>query len=102
MPFLGTQTRQRLQRRKGLPCSQMPLIALRGAHAPLACAVAIACTTRAVLLRESRVVFTFAGLDVDTKYLLLCAAISCWGVAKGGGNVVDSSLADSVPTGARC
>ena len=53
-----------------------------------------------MLLRESRVVFTFAGLDVDTKYLLLCAAICCWGVAKGGGNVVDSSLADSVPTGA--
>ena len=50
-------------------------------------------------LRESRVVFTFAGLDVDTKYLLLCLAICCWGVAKGGGNVVDSSLADSVPTG---
>ena len=65
------------------------------------CAVAIASTTWAVLLRESRVVFTFAGLDVDTKYLLLCLAICCWGIAKGGGNVVDSSLADSVPTGMR-
>ena len=62
-------------------------------------AVAIASTLWAVLLRESRVVFTFAGLEVDTKYLLLCLAICCWGVAKGGGNVVDSSLADSVPTG---
>ena len=62
--------------------------------------MAIVCTTRAVMLRESRVVFTFVGLDVDTKYLLLCVAICCWGVAKGGGNVVDSSLADSVPTGA--
>ena len=62
--------------------------------------MAIVCTTRAVMLRESRVVFTLAGLDVDTKYLLLCVAICCWGIAKGGGNVVDSSLADSVPTGA--
>ena len=69
------------------------------------CAVAILCTTCAVLARNLqhggplRLLFTFGGVHVDPAALLLFAAMALWGAARGGGNVVLTSLADSTPTG---
>ncbi len=70
----------------------------------MCCAVAIALTTCAVLAhnpqRDSpRPLFTALGIDVDLTSLLLLAAMALWGAARGGGNVVLTSLADSVPAG---
>ncbi len=63
------------------------------------CAAAVACTIVAVTMRQSEPVLELLGLPLDAKYLLLCLAALLWGTSRAGGNVVDSSLADSVPTG---
>jgi len=76
--------------------------------APLCRAVAIICTTCAVLARNLQhgssphTLFAFGGVEVDPATLLLFAAMALWGAARGGGNVVLSSLADSTPTGVNC
>ena len=62
-------------------------------------AAAVACTVAAVTVRQSAPVLELLGLPLDAKYLLLCLAALLWGTSRAGGNVVDSSLADSVPTG---
>ena len=64
------------------------------------CAAAVACTIVAVAMRQSTPLLEVLGLPLDAKYLLLCLAALLWGTSRAGGNVVDSSLADSVPTGA--
>ena len=63
-------------------------------------AVAVVVTIIAVSARQSRPVATLLGLELDSKYLLLCLVATLWGIARSGGNVVDSSFADSIPTGA--
>ena len=60
----------------------------------------MACTIAAVSARQTKPVLELLGLPLDGKYLLLCLAALLWGTSRAGGNVVDSSLADSVPTGA--
>ena len=50
-------------------------------------------------MRPSEPLLEVLGLALDAKYLMLCLAALLWGTSRAGGNVVDSSLADSVPTG---
>ena len=69
-------------------------------HDPLPPRVAaVACTIAAVSTPQSKTVLELLGLPLDAKYLLLCLGALLWGTSRAGGNVVDSSLADSVPTG---
>ena len=65
----------------------------------LPCAAGVACTVSAVAMRQSAPMIELLGLPLDAKYLMLCLAALLWGTSRAGGNVVDSSLADSVPTG---
>ena len=60
---------------------------------------AVACTIYAVAMRQSPPMLELFGLPLDSKYLMLCLAALLWGTSRAGGNVVDSSLADSVSTG---
>lgn len=62
-----------------------------------AVAVAIAATAAAVVLPHGSIVV--AGHDIDSRVLLLVLAMVLWGVAEGGGPVIESIFADSVPTG---
>ena len=65
------------------------------------CAVgAIACTVAAVLLQPTTLHIAY--LTTDSKYLVLCCACILWGSAQAAGPVVESLLADSVPTGESC
>eukprot|EP00891_Asterochloris_glomerata_P001821 jgi/Astpho2/1821/Aster-00353 len=60
---------------------------------------AIACTVTAVLLQPETIHLPY--LTTDSKYLVLCCACILWGSAQAAGPVVESLLADSVPTGNR-
>ena len=61
---------------------------------------AIACTVTAVLLQPKTLHLPF--LTTDSKYLVLCCACILWGSAQAASPVVESLLADSVPTGKTC
>ena len=63
-------------------------------------AVAVVVTIVAVSAKQSEPVAVLLNMKLDTKYLLLCLVATLWGIARSGGNVVDSSFADSIPTGA--
>jgi len=56
--------------------------------------------TSAAILVPHRVVDA-VGYQVDSRILLLVAAMALWGVSEGNGPVVESIFADSVPTGGR-
>lgn len=56
--------------------------------------------TSAAILVPHRVVDA-VGYQVDSRILLLVAAMALWGVSEGNGPVVESIFADSVPTGAQ-
>ena len=62
-------------------------------------AAAAVCTMVAVSMRPSEPRLEVLGLPLDAKYLMLCLSALFWGTAQAGGSVVNSSLADSVPTG---
>ena len=61
-------------------------------------AAAIAMMSAAVVVPHGLV--EVAGRSVDTRTLLLIAAMALWGISEGNGPVVESIFADSVPTGA--
>lgn len=61
-------------------------------------AVAIATMSAAVVVPHGLV--EVAGRSVDSRTLLLIAAMALWGISEGNGPVVESIFADSVPTGA--
>lgn len=61
--------------------------------------VAIATTAAAVVLPHRLI--SIAGHDIDSRVVLLVMAMVLWGVSEGGGPVIESIFADSVPTGDR-
>lgn len=61
-------------------------------------AAALLVTSFAVVLPHHFV--ALGGHSVDSRTLLLIAAMALWGVSQGSVAVVESIFADSVPTGA--
>jgi len=59
----------------------------------------VACTVAAVIMPHTKPVLELLGLPLEGEYLLLCLAALLWGTSQAAGNVLDSSLADSVATG---
>ena len=46
---------------------------------------------------------TMMGLQTDTFFVLICAALAVWGMCQGVGTApLEALLADSVPTGEHC